>query len=59
MKKITEFMNSPEHCRMSEYLLEYGLCSVPGCEICADIGQEVRKPHIYVDGYNLRDEILR
>ena len=59
MKKIAEFMNSTEHCRMSKYLLEYGLFGVPGCEICAGIGREVTTPHIYVGEYNLRDEVLR
>ena len=59
MNKIAEFVNSPEHCRMSQYLLEYHLCGVPGCDICAGIGIEVKTPHIYFGGYNLRDEVLR
>ena len=44
---------------MSEYLLEYRLCSVPGCEICVGIGREVSTPQIYVGEYNLKDEVLR
>ena len=52
-------MNSPDHCIMYEYLLEYRLYSVPGCENFAGIGLEVRTPHIYVCEYNLIDEVLR
>ena len=59
MKKIAEFMNSPDHCIMSDYLLEYLLYSVPGCEIFAGMGLEVRTPHIYVCEYNLSNEVLR
>ena len=58
MKNIAEFMNSPEHCRISEYTLEYRLCGVAGCVICANIGREPRTPSINVDGYNLREEVL-
>ena len=59
MKKIAEFMNSPEHCRIYEYLLEYRLYGVTGCEICVGIGREARTPHIYVGEYNISDEVLR
>ena len=59
MKKINELMKSPERCRMSEYLLEYRLCCVPGCKICAGIGKEVRTQHIYAGNYNIRDEVIR
>ena len=52
-------MNIPEHCRMSEYLLEYCLYSLLGCEIYAGIEKELRSPHIYVGEYNLRDEVIR
>ena len=44
---------------MSEYLLAYCLCDVPGREICADIGLEVRLTPIYVGEYNIRHEFLR
>ena len=44
---------------MSEYLMEYCLYGVPGCEICIGIGQELRKPHIYVGEYNISGEFLR
>ena len=37
MNKIDEFMNSSEHCRISEYLLEFILCGVHGGEICTGI----------------------
>ena len=52
-------MNSPEHCRMSKYFLEYRFCGVPGCEICEDLGQELRTPRIHVVEYIIRDEVLR
>ena len=58
MKNIAEFMNIPEHCRISEYTLEYRLCGVAGGVICANIGREPRTPSINVDGYNLREEFL-
>ena len=43
---------------MSEYLLEYCLYSLLGCEIYAGIEKELRSPHIYVGEYNLRDEVI-
>ena len=44
---------------MSECLLGYRLCGVPGCEICAGIVLEVSTPQIYVGEYNLRCVVLR
>ena len=44
---------------MSDYLLEYCLCNVTDCEICAGIGRAVRKSHIFVGEYNISDEVLR
>ena len=55
----TGFMSSPEHCRVSEYILEYPFCGVPGCKICTYIGREVRTLDIDVGDYNLREEVLR
>ena len=59
MRKIAELMNSPEHYRMSNYVLEYRLYGVPDCEIFAGIGRSERKPHIFFSEYNISDEVLR
>ena len=59
MKKIAEFMNCPEHFKMSHYCLEYRLCGVPGCESCAGIERKVRTPEIYFSKYNLSNEVIR
>ena len=44
---------------MSEYLLEYRLFGVPGCESCAGIRRKVRTAEIYFGEYNLSNEVLR
>ena len=58
MPEIEEFFNSPEHCRKTDFSFELRLCGVVGCRLCAKI-RSVRTPDVDVNGYNLRQEVLR
>jgi len=35
------------------------MCDEQGCKICARIKRKIRTPDVEVDGYNLREEVLR
>ena len=59
MPGIAEFMNSKEHCRVTDYSLEFRLCGITGCHICKKVGRSVRKPDVDINGLNLRAEVLR
>ena len=60
LKKMTfikEFFESPDHCRMSPYSIEFRLCGKDRCPLCINVGRSVRTPA--TDGGKLRVEILR
>lgn len=59
MPHIKAFLESPEHCRLSSFTLEFRLCGKNGCDICAKIGRSVRTPDVQVGDYNLQEEVLR
>eukprot|EP00957_Ditylum_brightwellii_P050313 3815507-Ditylum_brightwellii.AAC.1 len=48
-----------DHCHASKYTLEFHLCGVIDCDICACIGRMPCTPNVEVDRYNLQKEILR
>ena len=59
MPRITKFLTSPEHLRLSDYTLRYILCRKEGCNICVRICCRLITPDMDVGGYNLREEVLR
>ena len=59
MPRIEELLASPEHCRLSDYTLQYRLCGKEGCNIFVRIGCTLRTPYIDVGVYNLRKDVLR
>ena len=59
MPDIEEFIKSPDHCRRTEYTVEFRLCGKPNCDICKKVGRSVRTPNVTVNGHNLRNEMLR
>ena len=59
MPDIEEFIKSPDHCRRTEYTVEFRLCGKPNCDICKKVGRSVRTPNVTVNGQNLRNEMLR
>ena len=59
MPDLSEFLSDVNHCRMSEYTLEFRLCRKANCNMCEKMGRKVRTPVTFVNGYNLRDEMLR
>jgi hypothetical protein len=56
---IKAFLESPDHCRITPFTLEYRICGKTGCTICAKIGRGVRTPDVEVGDYNLGTEVLR
>lgn len=59
MSKIESILNCPKHCRCTPFTFELRLCGIENCALCRDIGRTPRTPNATVNGYNLRDEVLR
>ena len=59
MPGIAEFLNDPDHTRMTPYSLEFRLCGKDNCRLCEKVGRSVRTPDVEVNGRNLREEVLR
>jgi hypothetical protein len=56
---IKAFLESPDHCRITSFTLEYRIYGKTGCTICTKIGRSVRIPDVEVDDFNLPTEVLR
>lgn len=52
---IAEFFNSPYHCRVTPYTLEFRLCGKSNCELCKKVGRGLRAPDVFVGDMNIRD----
>ena len=59
MLATSNFISSADHCRITEYTLEFRLCGKQGCIVCAKIGFGVRMPEISIKGKNILGELLR
>ena len=59
MLATSNFISSADHCRITEYTLEFRLCGKQGCIVCAKIGFGVRMPEISIKGKNILGKLLR
>ncbi len=59
MPIISEFFDSPDHCRVTEFTLEFRLCGKNGCHLCQLVGRSIRTPDVDIGKMNLREEVLR
>ena len=46
-----------EHCRITEYALEYRICGKNGCEMCIKIVRSVKTQNINVYDINIQNEV--
>ena len=59
MPEKSNFISSADHCRITEYNLEYRLYGKQGCILCSEIGRGVRTPDTSIRGNNIQGELLR
>jgi hypothetical protein len=59
MPQIAQFLSCPQHCRRTDFSLEFRLCGNVDCFLCKKVGRSVQTPNVEVNGINLRDDVLR
>ena len=59
MPSISEFWNCPKHCRLTDYSVEFKLCTDLSCKLCKKFGRLSCTPNVKVKNCDLCDKVLR